>query len=306
MEGFIMSQKQIEAFKRNANNERLEDYAVKKVIICGDTVIVKAAKRKRSNTNSNKNNRNNGNETNKPRNLNKSNNRIANKRTLINSLTNAKLIILKNFSGAENEVFITLTCAKPQRDVHKMQDDFKAFWRKFKRAYPGCAYIRIAEPNDLGAWHFHVLIKDFANETLVIDIAKLRKLWGNGGVNIKRIYSIDGLANYIIPSKSDRVKEKARKKYERLKFYPKGFNAYSCSKDIIFPEEIEMTDEEIEIFLTDFDLKYAHLKDVVMTDEGGKKRLLNSYLFQEYLRKDCLINQISQPELSGNGKEVDE
>lgn len=301
-----MSQKKIEAFKRNAINERLEDYAVKKVIICGDTVIVKSAKRKRSNTNNNKNNRNNSNENNKPRNLNKSNDRIANKRTLLNSLFNASLIILKNFSGSENEVFITLTYAKPQRDVCKIQDDFKAFWRKFKRAYPGCAYIRIAEPNDFGAWHFHVLVKDFANEKLVIDIAKLKKLWGNGGVNVKRIYSIDGLANYFIPSKSISVKEKARMKYKRLKFYPKGFNAYSCSKDIIVPEEIEMTDEEISICIADLDLNYAHLKDVVMTDEDGKKHLLNSYLFQEYKRNNSSVNQISEPELSGNGKEVDE
>ncbi len=301
-----MSQKQIEAFKRNANNERLEDYAVKKVIICGDTVIVKAAKRKRSNTNSNKNNRNNSNENSKPRNLNKSNDRIANERTLLNSLFNTSLIILKNFSGAENEVFITLTCAKPQRDVHKMQESFKTFWRKFKRAYPGSVYVRIAEPNDFGAWHFHILIKDTTSEKLVVDIAKLRKFWGNGGVNVKRIYSIDGLANYFIPSKSISAKEKARLKYKRLKFYPKGFNAYSCSKDIVFPEEIEMTDEEIEILRAYFDLNYAHLKDVVMTDEDGKKHLLNTYLFQKYKRNNFSINQISEPELSGERKEVDE
>ena len=301
-----MSQKKIEAIKRIANNERLEDYAGKKVIICGDTVIVKAAKRKRSNTNNNKNNRKNSNKINKPRNLDKSKNRIANERTLLNSLQNLKLIILNNFCGNENEVFLTLTCAKPQRDVRKMQDDFKAFWRKFKRAYPGSVYVRIAEPNDLGAWHFHILIKDYANEKLVIDIAKLRKFWGNGGVNVKRIYSIDGLANYFIPSKSISAKEKARIKYNRLKFYPKGFNAYSCSKGIVFPEEIEMTDEEIEILRAYFDLNYAHLKDVVMTDEDGKKHLLNSYLFQEYKRNNSSVNRISKPELSGERKEVED
>ena len=301
-----MKKSKIEAFKKNANNERLEDYAVKKVILCGDTVIVKAAKRKRCNTISHKKGSSNDKETSKPRNLNKSKSRIANKRTLINSLLNARLIILKNFSGAENEVFVTLTCAKPQRDVQKMQESFKTFWRKFKRAYPDCAYVRIAEPNDFGAWHFHVFIKGNTNEKLVIDTAELRKLWGHGGVNVKRIYSIDGLANYIIPSESDWVKEKARTKYKRLKFYPKGFNAYSCSKDIVFPEEIEMTDEQLVILLPNLDLQYAHLKDVVMTDEDGKKRLLNTYLFQEYKRNNSLMNQISKPELSGNGKEVDE
>lgn len=298
-----MSQKNIEVFKRDASNERTEDYVVKKVIICGDTVIVKSAKRKRSNTNRN---RNTSNQTKKPRNIDKSKNRVANERTLLNSLKNASLIILNNFCGDDNEMFITLTYAEPQQDVCQMQNDFKAFWRKIKRAYPGCAYIRIAEPNDVGAWHFHVLVKDFANEKLVIDMEKLIKFWGNGRVHTEKIYSIHGLANYFIPSKSNKAKEKARMKYSRLRFYPKGFNAYSCSKDMIPPKEIEMTDEQLAILVPNLDLHYAHLKDVVMTDEDGKKRLLNSYLYQEYRIRDNSINQIFQPELSGERKEVDE
>lgn len=215
-------------------------------------------------------------------------------------------IINRNFKGTKNELFITLKYDIDLFDSTQIKDDFKAFWRKFRKAYPHCEYVRIAEPNDFGAWHIHFLVKDTKNDYLFIPVERLSKLWGKGNVFVERIDYFYGLSNYFIPSFKKSATVKARKKAQRLKYYPQYFRNLTCSKGIIVPDYVGKDYEEYSELTKDRELHYATAdKNIFEVSEDGKKKWLNTTRFEEYVDKH-LITTDSKPELSGYGKEVDE
>ena len=191
-------------------------------------------------------------------------------------------------------------------DSTQIKYHFKAFWRKFRKAYPHCEYVRIAEPNDIGAWHIHFLVKDTVNDYLFIPVERISKLWGNGNVFVERIEYAYGLANYFVPSFKKSATVKARKKAQRLKYYPQYFRNFTYSKGIIVPDYVGTDYEEYSELTKGRELHYATSdKNIFEVSEDGKKKWLNTTRFEEYVDKH-LITTDSKPELSGNGKEVEE
>lgn len=222
------------------------------------------------------------------------------------SFDKIKRIIIRNFKGTKNELFITLKYDIDLFDSTQIKYDFKAFWRKFRKAYPHCEYVRIAEPNDIGAWHIHFLVKDTVNDYLFIPVERISKLWGNGNVFVERIEYAYGLANYFVPSFKKSATVKARKKAQRLKYYPQYFRNFTYSKGIIVPDYVGTDYEEYSELTKDRELHYATAdKNIFEVSEDGKKKWLNTTRFEEYVDKH-LITTDSKPELSGYGKEVDE
>lgn len=223
----------------------------------------------------------------------------------IDSFYKISKIINRNFRGTKNELFITLMYDVDLFDSTQIKDDFKAFWRKFRKAYPNCEYIRIAEPNDIGAWHIHFLVKDTINEYLFIPVEKLSKLWGNGKVFVERIDYVYGLSNYFIPSFKKSATEKAQRKAQRLKYYTKYFRNFTYSSGIVVPKFDEKDYEEYCELVKGYNLKYSSGdKNIVELTDDGKSKLLNVTRFEEYIDKNSTINQISKPELSEKGGEV--
>lgn len=222
----------------------------------------------------------------------------------IDSFFKIKRIINFNFNGTSNEMFITFTYSKMMFDNQKIVGDFKAFWRKFKKVYPNCEYVRIAEPNDCGAWHIHCLVKDTQNEILNISNKELTKLWGLGGVYSESITNVYGLSNYFIPSFNKNASEKAQRKAIRLKYYTKNFRSLSYSKGIIVPKFVEVEYEEFCKLIENYSIKYSSGdKDILEICRDGKKKCLNTIRFEEYINKNSKASKFT-PELLG--KEADE
>lgn len=215
-------------------------------------------------------------------------------------------IINYNFSGSNNELHITLTYEEPMYEPSNLSKDFKKFWDKMKYRYKNLQYLRVAEPNASGSWHLHILVKDFKSPYLFIPYEFIRECWGRGNIKVVRIKNVDRMSTYFFPSFNENASKKAREKAERLKYYPKGLNIYRASKGMYVPKFMDKTIGETCRLVDDCKQKHSSISDIIGTDEYGNEILLNQIFKQQYIRDKNSINQVSEPELSGNGKEVDE
>lgn len=155
-------------------------------------------------------------------------------------------LIRTNFTeNGQNQLFITLTYAENMTDEKRLYRDFEAFFKRLQRRLKGhkLDYIAVAEPQERGAWHFHLMLKS-DQPILYIDNKELAKIWGFGYTDTQRLKSDDVGSYYVayftdILADDKNVKsEKKRKKGARLSFYPKDFKFYRTSRGIKKPEEI--------------------------------------------------------------------
>ena len=168
---------------------------------------------------------------------------------------NLEHLIKTNFDteeNAHNALFITLTYAENMMDSDRLYKDYDIFLKKLKYAYKDIKfdYIAVAEPQERGAWHMHVLLKS-DKPVLFIDNKKLSDIWGHGFTETERIKGKDPgkyFAAYFTALESEGkedpnavyVKAANGKKYKkgaRLHFYPKGMKFYRCSRGISRPEK---------------------------------------------------------------------
>lgn len=215
-------------------------------------------------------------------------------------------IINYNFDGSDNEFHIILTYKEPMFEPSYLSKDFKSFWNKIKYRYKSLEYLRVAEPNASGSWHLHILVKNFKSPYLFIPYEFIRECWGRGNIKVVRIKNVDRMSTYFFPSFNENASKKAREKAERLEYYPKEFNIYRTSRGIHIPKSVDKTIGEIYRLVDNCKLTRSAVSDIKTIDEYGNEILLNQIVKQQYTRNKNSVNQISEPELSGNGKEVDE
>lgn len=170
----------------------------------------------------------------------KENDKKGNK-SLYSTMKKIRELIRCNFNGSKNEVFLTLTYKENMQDRKKLYNDFKKFYQKLKRKFKEhkFEYIIIAEPQERGAWHLHILLKAVNQKKLYLQQNMLLKMWGHGGVYIERIKdNVDDLGTYFGAYFTDLIDEdsKKRKKGARLHLYPKYFKFYRTSRGIKKPE----------------------------------------------------------------------
>ena len=170
-------------------------------------------------------------------------------------------IIITNFCGSKQEVFITLTYQIPMFDYQNANQDFKSFWRRFKYKFDKCEYIRIIEPQNNGSWHFHVLVKQIGQGCLYITPEELFKIWKLGNVHVERISNSVNLANYFFADPTSNH-PKAKEKGYRIHYYPTKFQLYSCSKGIIIPKRIRMSRSEIQKLVGNGEITYQKTNEI--------------------------------------------
>lgn len=228
------------------------------------------------------------------------------KTNLIKTFTKIKRIINYNFNGSKNAIHIILTYKELMLEPSKLSNDFKSFWNKIKYKYNNLEYLRIAEPQESGSWHLHILVKDVKSPYLFIPYEFIRECWGRGNIKVVRIKNVDRMSTYFFPSFKETASKKAKEKAERLKYYPKGFNIYRASKGLYRPKFIDMTLGEINKLVDDCKLTYSAISNIKTIDEKGDEVLLNQIVKRQYIRNKHSVNRVSKPELSGERKEVDE
>lgn len=173
-------------------------------------------------------------------------NKTKQKDSIYKTMERLRGIIRCNITGAKNELFITLTYDENMRDKERLYNDYEKFYKRLKRRFPECEflYISVAEPQDRGAWHFHVLLKDLKHKNLYITNKTIRELWKQGWTKTERIKSKEPSEYFMTYFQNDephswekknKRTEKKKRKHDRLKYYPQGFNFYRTSRNIKRP-----------------------------------------------------------------------
>lgn len=129
------------------------------------------------------------------------------------------------------------------RDTKKVYNDFKNFWKKFRKfcEKQELLYIYVIEPQKRGAWHIHVLTKNlnWTDEKIQWYISKkdVEKMWSfKGFVKVEKVDKIDDLGAYL---SSYLTNLEGGKKHSRLHLYPSGVNIFRCSRNCKKPKIVK-------------------------------------------------------------------
>lgn len=208
-------------------------------------------------------------------------------------ITFAKLkgLIRTNFSEeANNQLFITLTYGENMQDEKKLYSDFDLFYKNLKYRYKDkyeFDYIVVAEPQERGAWHLHLMLKTKNdNDILYIDNRVISEIWGKGWTDTQKLKS-DDVGTYYVAYFTDLIdeskkpieemnaeeKKKARVKGSRLHYYPKNFKFYRTSRGIKKPTVVE------NVNLNELEADYQKLNEYAynVVDVNTEKVLNSGY-----------------------------
>lgn len=123
--------------------------------------------------------------------------------TLRKSFKRNRDIINCNFTGATNELFLTLTYRDRQRgkNIKAVNADFDRFIKRIKRKTHvntvNLVWFAALEPQADGTWHLHCLLKWRDRKRIFIANAKLAKLWGCGYTKTTAIDNISNIGAYL-------------------------------------------------------------------------------------------------------------
>lgn len=203
-----------------------------------------------------------------------SNNDVINRNRSFNQL---RRYINSNFTGKDNEIFLTLTYANPEFNRSQVSADLKRFWKKLKYRNKTCEYIAIFEPHRNGAWHIHMLIKDLRKKFIFIDMKILRKMWGNGNVSIIKLKGNDNIGAYFSAvCKNININDSS--KAGRIKYYPKFSKCFSHSANIKKPIYKTMTYENAMDFVKNS--KEVYSKSIGVFDDDENE--INAIFYKQF------------------------
>lgn len=218
-------------------------------------------------------------------------------------------LINNNFTGSANELHLTLTYRENMKDPQKLYNDFKAFWKRYKRKYGNDVdYMAVVEPQGRGAWHMHVLIRHNDRDKVYIPAKELEKLWGNGFIKVKALKGVDNIGAYLsaylgdVELTPDALKDmgieqvnrlgiktveiegktKAMIKGGRLHMYPPGMNLYRHSAGIRLPQVEEMTYRQIKEIVGSRPPNYSRTVMILADDADQDTRPLNQVTYEQY------------------------
>lgn len=204
-------------------------------------------------------------------------------------------LINNNFAGRTSELHVVLTYggqfAGKMHDPHKLYEDYRRFWDRFKRQYPFCAYIAIAEPQQTGSWHMHVLLKDLNGNQLYVPIDQLDRLWGQGYTWVSSLEGNDNIGAYfmaylsnldVYENEFEKSNKKCIVKGARLSYYPPKFKLYRYSRGITKPNAEVMSYEDTKLLTEGYQPTFTQQISIVQQNEDGSERELNAIFYEHY------------------------
>lgn len=138
-------------------------------------------------------------------------------------------IVMYNFQGGKNELFITLTCRDKITDLKVIKDRYKEFLKNIQTDYKGLECIALFETTSNSYWHIHLFLK-YVDTSKVLTISHqdlLNKYWTYGAVHIIR--------NFNTFKSLGHSKDSRQEKLERLTNFPKGCRMYMKTRGIKTP-----------------------------------------------------------------------
>ncbi|WP_205966130.1 rolling circle replication-associated protein, partial [Paracoccus liaowanqingii] len=192
--------------------------------------------------------------------------------SLLRTMRKIREYINANFTGGKNELFVTLTYETCMTDITQLGQDTQNFLARLKYFCQKkwerngiFEYIWVREVQERGAWHLHLLIKFPRKRSVYLANEDVRKIWGNGFVNVKRLKNVTNVGAYISAYLTDLVEEEQKKYYKRLEnrrghcftkiaekekrvikggrchLYPTGMRLFGHSKGITPPKAFVMS-----------------------------------------------------------------
>ena len=147
-------------------------------------------------------------------------------------------LVLYNFTGGRNELFITLTCSDKVTDISVIKNRYNKFLERLKKDYKDIDCIALYETTANSYWHIHLFIKyiDISKVLTIPHQDLLNKYWTYGAVHIIR--------NFNTFKNLGHSKDSRQEKLERLTEFPKGCRMYSKTRGIKTPpkERIQYKD----------------------------------------------------------------
>lgn len=177
--------------------------------------------------------------------------RADDKRSIQKTMKLGRNVINANITDVRKAKFVTGTYAENMTDSERLYKDFKYFVSKLRKNYD-FEYIVAREPQERGAWHFH-MIMIFNKVAPYIPNHIIQNLWGHGITFTEKLDDVDNVGAYLTayltdipvvndfqikPSDIVKVNEDGKKflKGARLKYYPPGMRIFTWSKGIKKPE----------------------------------------------------------------------
>lgn len=197
--------------------------------------------------------------------------------TVQREVKDASDILLRNFWGHQNVVFITLTCETPTMDFKQIRKYFRNFYNKLKRKYGKLIYFYIIELQKKRAepsLHIHAVIKHTEKKRFFIPYEELVQLWDKSGLwscSIERVTTVEMLCTYFFKDFLDE---------ETLKLYPKHSRIFYSSINLDRVEKETCTMEE---FIEKFGEKFYRDSSIInnIIDEETDK-IMCRYIKQVY------------------------
>lgn len=222
-----------------------------------------------------------------------------------------KRLIGANFKGGYSELWATLTYKNsPMIDPNKLYSDFKRMMRRLRRLVGKyLAYIVVIEPQASSSLHAHLLLKTIDGSRLYIANADLRKAWGQGFVNVKRLSDSDNVASYVMAYVSDvdlinlegQFKEKRAPKRivkgGRLALYPIGMQIYRRSRrGIREPVKLKGSKKSIKekYHISNAQPDYYHKFDVKRKSDEEPFEIETEYYSRKKAKLAAAIAKINQ------------
>ena len=233
-------------------------------------------------------------------------NRACNVSSLKQTFSKIRHYINNNFTGAKNELFVTLTYAENMTDVKRLYRDIDVFMKRLKRRFPGIEYFLVVEPQARGAWHCHILMKDTSSKKLYIPNSEMERLWGHGWTTTKRLNHCDNIGAYLSAYLADielseyinltgvpdhieirdvemrdengSLVSKRMVKGGRCYLYPSGMNIFRHSRGIVPPSSEKMTYSRVKEIVGDATPDYSSTVEI-LDDEDKSLNTIRYYSF---------------------------
>ena len=217
-------------------------------------------------------------------------------------------LINSNFFGDANELFLTLTYRDNMTDPRQLYEDMRRFCQKARRQLGEIKYLAAVEPQERGAWHAHVLLKQMTAHNTYWPLEDIDRTWSHGWAYITKLHHADNVGAYLsaylsnVPEDAEeqlnhqgRVAElgervpKRVKKGARLQLYPRGMHIYRASQNLERPivKKIRPGSAEHKALLERGEIRYQSQIILRGTDQDDPQ-------------KNYLINRISQMQINLN------
>lgn len=226
-------------------------------------------------------------------------------------------LINANFCGDANELFITLTYRELMTDCKRLKNDMEKFMKKAKRQLGEIKYLYVVEPQERGAWHAHLLVKQMRAHSTYWPADDIASAWGHGFIKVQKIQSVENVGAYLSAYLSnapadpaDDVQREGQQNYgepgddmpkaivkgKRAHLYPKGMHLYRGSKNLEQPivKKIRPHSKEYERLISDAQLTFARTIDLYDDEQGHDDRSGLAY-----------VNSITQLQFRRNPKGAD-